>query len=536
MDNDRVYSDNLIDTAPQANVDVDSEKAVLCLCLKHDNALEKCGKSLVKEDFSDSRNACIYEHILSLYMESRKVDRYTVADYLESQGKDYAAGGRPYLYEIAEMVAVISNIDDYIASVVEKSRLRKISATLAKFSQIASQGKDSANSIINSSITELSGLIDNDDGVGFEKLDKILKDNLSQIKDIANGKGKKNVYTGFKYLDKMMGGMAPGSLNIIAARPGMGKTAFAINIAINVAILEGGNVNIFSLEMGKAEIGNRILAGRTSSSSKDLQTANLSQEKQDEVIRAIRELKNLKIWVEDKSDVTPITMRSKLQELKSSGKLGLVIVDYIQLMGSGIKRSGASRQQEITDISRELKLMAKDLDVPIIALSQLSRGAEKRDDHTPMLSDLRDSGAIEQDADTVIFIDRPDYYNKGDEKPEIADAHIILAKNRKGETGKVNMKWWGKKTTFFEEDREGDPQDPQSTGAAPKSSSPYTRTTDKASASSEYTFEEDDYATGTYDAPPESDPGDMGEDGMANPENDDFFNDSNNDFPSGMLE
>ena len=240
--------------------------------------------------------------------------------------------------------------------------------------------------------------------------------------------------------------------------------------------------------------------------------------------------------MDDKSDVNPITMRSKLKELKSSGRLGLVIVDYIQLMGSGINRSGASRQQEITDISRELKLMAKDMDVPIIALSQLSRGAEKREDHTPMLSDLRDSGAIEQDADTVIFIDRPDYYNKGEEKPEIADAHIILAKNRKGETGKVNMKWWGRKTMFFEEDREGDPKDPMATGAAPKSSSPYTRTTDKASASSEYSFEEDDYATGTYDAPPENDPGDMGGDDLSNPENDDFFNDSNDNFPSGMLE
>lgn len=536
MDNDRVYADNLIDTAPQPNVDVDSEKAVLCLCLMHDSALEKCGKSLVKEDFSDSRNACIYEHILSLYMESRKIDRYTVADYLEAEGKDYTAGGRPYLYEIAEMVAVISNIDDYIGSVVEKSRLRKLSASLSKFAQLASHGKDSSKAIISEAITELTSQIAEDDGVGFEKLDKILKDNLNQIKDIANGKGKKTINTGFNRLDMMMGGMAPGSLNIIAARPGMGKTAFAINIAVNVAILYGENVNIFSLEMSKAEIGNRVLAGRTNASSRDLQTANLSQERQDEVIRAIKELQSLKIWVDDQSSVNPITMRTKLKELKSSGKLGLVIVDYIQLMGSGISRAGSSRQQEIADISRELKLMAKDLETPVIALSQLSRGAEQRTDHTPMLSDLRDSGAIEQDADTVIFIDRPDYYNKGEEKPEIADAHIILAKNRKGQTGKVNMKWWGKKTTFFEEDREGDPSDPQKTGSAPKSSSPYTRTTDKASASSEYTFEEDEYATGAYDAPPESGYDDMEAEQISNPDNEDFFNDSNDNLPPGMLD
>lgn len=539
MDDDKLFSDNLIDPKGTPTVDIDSERAVLCLCLKHSKALEKCGRSLIKEDFADPRNACIFDSILALYMESRNIDRYTVGDALEDKGLMTKAGGRPYLYGIADMVAILANIDDYISNVVEKSRLRKIEQSLNKYQKLIASGKTSADSLIDQSVTELSALRGEDDGVGFERLDKILKDNLNTIKEVSSGKGKKNINTGFLYLDKKMGGMAPGSLNIIAARPGMGKTAFAINIATNVATMQQANVNIFSLEMSKAEIGNRVLASRTKTSSRELQQANLSEEKQLEVLNAIKKLQALNIYVDDKSDMTPVTMMSKLKELKTSGKLGLVIIDYIQLMSSGTNRSGANRQTEIADISRSLKLMAKEMEVPIIALSQLSRGAEKRDDHTPMLSDLRDSGAIEQDADTVIFIDRPDYYLKGEEKPEICDAHIILAKNRKGETGQIKLKWHGKKTLFFEEDRINDPVDPEKSGGMMRQKeSSYTRTTDSSSASSDYNFEEDNYAQAASDySPDDIPPEDINDipvdDNVANEE---FFDESHDDFPPGMMD
>ena len=523
---DRVYEDNLIDPTPVPNVDVDSERAVLCLCMSHDKALEKSAKNLTKDDFSDSRNQVIFEHIMSMYMESRKIDRYTIADYLEDNGRINAAGTREYLYGIADMVAVQLNIDDYIGSVVEKSRLRKINMAFTRFAQLSASGRQRADSIIDESVTELSSMRREDDTVGFEKLDKIVKDTLNYIKDVASGKVKKSVNTGFLKLDKKMGGMAPGSLNIIAARPGMGKTAFAINIATNVATMYGYPVNIFSLEMSKAEIGNRVLAARTKATARDLQSANVSQEVQDQILSAIKDLQDLKIYVDDTSNVTPVPMLSKLKELKASGKIGLVIVDYIQLMGAGTNRAGANRQSEIADISRSLKLMAKEMEVPVIALSQLSRGAEQRTDHTPMLSDLRDSGAIEQDADTVIFIDRPDYYNKdkSEEKQEINDANIILAKNRKGETGVVKLKWWGRRTMFFEPDENGNQEEPNARQSA------YTRTTDGDSASASYTFDQDDYAEGTYEPPEE--PEYNGE----NPDNDDFFNDSNDGFPEGMMD
>ncbi|SCW60477.1 replicative DNA helicase [Ruminococcaceae bacterium YRB3002] len=555
MSEDRYFSDNLMEPQQPANVDVDSERAVLCLCLKHEKALEKCGRSLVKDDFSDTRNSVIFEAIFSLYMESRRIDRYTVADLLEDKGLLGKAGGREYLYDIGDMVAVISNIDDYIGSVVEKSRLRKLNQTLARFVQMAASGRHKADAIIDQTVTELSGMRAEDDGIGFEKLDKILKDTFNTIREVSSGNAKRNVDTGFKYLDQKMGGMAPGSLNIIAARPGMGKTAFAINIATNVARSQHMNVNFFSLEMSKAEIGNRVLAAHCNTTSRDLQRANLPEEMQNEVLSAIKTLQDLNIYVDDKSDLNPVTMLSKLKELKSAGKLGLVIVDYIQLMGSGTNRAGANRQSEISDISRSLKLMAKEMGVPIIALSQLSRGAEKRDDHTPMLSDLRDSGAIEQDADTVIFIDRPDYYNK-EERKEIVDAHIILAKNRKGETGKVTLKWWGKKTLFFDEKEENSrPEDPEVTGAAKKSS--FTRTTSGAAASANFALEEEEYATGVDNGgpvpPPAPPPFDMDDPGMPPPppppepepedtlddlnaDNDEYFSDSHDDFPAGMMD
>jgi len=539
MDEDRSYPDNLIEPNSQINIDLDSERAVLSLCMRHEETLEKCSQRLVREDFSDKRNATIYGHILDLYMESRKIDRYTVADYIQDKGNIHAAGGREYLYEMAEMVAVKANLDEYINSVVGKSRLRQLSRLLSKYQTMANSGKQDAEEIIDGSVSELSQMRTDDGGAGFEKLDKILKDNLSMIKAVSSGQAKRNVKTGFNMLDKKMGGMAPGSLNIIAARPGMGKTAFAINIATNVARMEGINVNIFSLEMSKAEIGNRVLSGRTDVNSRELQQANLSKEKQDKILVAIKELQDLNIYVDDRSDVTPVTMMSKLKELKSAGKLGLVIVDYIQLMSSGTNRSGATRQSEISDISRSLKLMAKEMEVPVIALSQLSRGAEQRTDHTPMLSDLRDSGAIEQDADSVIFIDRPDYYKKddaGEEKPEITDAFIILAKNRKGETGTVKLKWWGRRTRFFEEDRKEDPQDPEGSGyaPAPKKESSFTRTTDSDSAASDYKFDGYD-GFGGEDPGPE-DPGSYEPEEYPNNNDDDFFDGSHDDLPPGMMD
>ncbi|MBR5740876.1 MAG: replicative DNA helicase [Clostridiales bacterium] len=500
--------------------DVETEKALLSLCIRNKEALDSAvGKRIVKENFSDKRNALIFEAITKLYMNNGSIDRFNVCEQLEKMGAINSAGGTEYVFAVANTASVASNADSYIESIREKSSMRQVVNTLKDLEKKASSGTNDVNDIIDLAVSRLTPIRENNDGVGFEGLNAILKRNINEIHAISSGKEKVNsVKTGFRGLDAMLGGFRPGTLNIIAARPGMGKTALVINIATNVAVHRNYNVNIFSLEMSKSEIGNRILASRASTTAKELQRAKISPEKEQELAKVFGELSGLPIYIDDNSDVSPVTMLSKCKDLKAKGMLGLVIVDYLQLMTMP-GRANSSRQQEISDISRSLKVLAKDMGVPVIALSQLSRGSEKRDDHTPMLSDLRDSGAIEQDADSVIFIDRADYYKK-DEVPEIQDAKLIVAKNRHGETGKVHVKWWGAKTLFFEENRKYDPVDPTTTGQQ----SSYTRTTSSEASASDYNFEDEE--------PPFAPVSD--EDVPVNEENEDFFADSNDSFPDGF--
>ena len=297
---------------------------------------------------------------------------------------------------------------------------------------------------------------------GFETIYDILKRTLQEIVDISKGKKERSVVrTGFHLLDKAIGGLRPGSLIIVAARPAMGKSAFVINIATNTAINYNTHVAFFSLEMSKAEIGNRILASRTDVSTYALQSADIKENDWEQIGKAMSLLTPAPFYIDDRSGINTIEMMAKCRQLKNENKLGLIIVDYLQLMNSAGNRGGGNRQQEISEISRSLKIMAKELQVPVIALSQLSRGAEYREDRRPLLADLRDSGAIEQDADMVMFIYRDKYYNNSTEKPPVEDAEIIIAKNRQGETKTVMVKWWARKTLFFEPDQPGQPGDPQ---------------------------------------------------------------------------
>ncbi|MCQ2532472.1 MAG: replicative DNA helicase [Saccharofermentans sp.] len=506
--------------------DLETEKALLALCIGKKEGLDKVVLNrIVKEDFADPRHSLIFETISELYVENGKIDRFNICNALESKGKLMAAGGNAYVFSVANTDGVMSNIDSYISIIREKSRMRSFVNTLSDLTKKAMSGRNSVNDLVDSGVGKFTEMRENDEGTGFEQLNSILRHNIEEIHNLSqNTGGIKAIKSGFRGLDNMLGGFRPGTLNIVAARPGMGKTALVINIAVNVASHRHYPVNIFSLEMSKSEIGNRILASRSNVSGKQLQRAKVSPDEEKELWKSVKELSDLPIFVDDTSTVTPGSMRSKCKELKNKGDLGLVIVDYLQLMSYG-ERANSSRQQEVSDISRSLKVLAKELEVPIIALSQLSRGTEKRgEDHTPMLSDLRDSGAIEQDADSVLFIDRPDYYKKDAEdiKP-IQDAKLIVAKNRHGETGSAPVKWWGAKTLFFEEDRRYDPQDPQATG-----------TQSKMSSSANYSYEAPDDGSNT--PPPEQPPFDMREDDIPpeNPDNESFFEDSNSDFPEGF--
>ncbi len=495
----RELKDNLTgnNSYPQ---DVTSERAILALCLKNKEIVDNIIKDkLLREDFYDERNGLIFSAMMELYTENMPIDPYTVCSVLEKKVEPRQklnnlerAGGNEYVLGIIDTYAVKASVVEYVNIVREKSKRRTYVKTLENMLKKAmDSGTDSTNDLVDATIGTLSSMREETVGVGFESLGSILKRNIQEIYEVSlNGKKNSAIRTGFRGLDFKLGGLRPGTLNILAARPGMGKTAFAINIATNVATFYHVPVNIFSLEMSKGEIANRILASKTSFSTKELQKAKLSPEKLHDVALAGDEMTGLPIYIDDNSGVNPVSMISSCKELQSQGHLGLVIVDYLQLMTLPGKGANYSRQQEISDISRSLKLLAKEMNVPVIALSQLSRGAEKRDDHTPMLSDLRDSGAIEQDADSVWFIDRNDYYKtEGDEKVsdnEVLDARVIIAKNRHGERGDVKLKWIGSRTLFFDPPKDSDPQESNYQGRQ----SSYTATVPESKSAANYQYED----------------------------------------------
>ena len=518
------YRDNLIDPEVDVLRDVGVEKALLALCMRNEKSvIDIVGNGLDASDFSDERNAYIYNAIMAMFYDNRKIDRFSVTDYMEKQATLDRVGGMMYVYGVADEVAVASNLQTYLKSIRENSERRKLIATVDNIRGRIIGGKLESGREVVYAISEISKLKRIEESKGFEPLNAILKRTLNNIKTEigTEGDGGK-VKTGFRKLDNMLGGLRPGSLNILAARPGMGKTALAINIASNVAA-NGIPVAIFSLEMSKEEIGNRLLSSCMDKPiNQILFSHRMSDNESRQLEAALQKLSDFPIIVDDNSDSNPYTMKSKLTELfaDSEKKPGLIIIDYLQLMtlpGYG-KRS---RNDEVSQISRSLKLLAKDFGVPIIALSQLSRGAAQRDDHTPQLSDLRESGSIEQDADTVMFIDRPDYYKKKEDgenanantdknADSVEDAYIYLEKNRHGATKRVKVCWIAKRTLFYEPDDY----------VADEKQSAYTRTQSQDDSSQNYSFENN--------APEPDEPEEPSDN---EPEEDDLFTDTNDGFP-----
>ncbi|MCR5616464.1 MAG: replicative DNA helicase [Saccharofermentans sp.] len=525
MSDNYEYRDNLIDPEEDANRDVGVEKALLALCMRNPKSvIQIVGNNLDASDFSDERNAYIYSAIISLFYENQKVDRFSVTHQLEKTGQLDRAGGLMYVYGVADEVAVVSNIDTYLDSIRDNSERRKLIATVNDIRTKILSGKLESGREIDYAISTLSELKRTEDSKGFETLKPILKRLMANIRTEIDTKGDGGkIKTGFRKLDNMLGGLRPGSLNILAARPGMGKTALAINIASNVAA-NGTPVAIFSLEMSKEEIGNRLLSSCMDKPVNQILFAHrMSDNESAQLDAALQKLSDFPIIVDDNSNSNPVTMKSKLTELFSdaSTRPGLIIIDYLQLITLP-NYGGRSRNEEVSQISRSLKVLAKDFGVPILALSQLSRGAAQRDDHTPQLSDLRESGAIEQDADTVMFIDRPDYYKKKEEGQEavdrnadiVEDAYIYLEKNRHGATKRVKVCWIAKRTLFYE---------PDDYVAEESQASPFKRTQSQESSAQDYNFDR----SGTEPQEP-AEPEEAPDEG---PEDDGIFTETNDDFP-----
>ncbi|MCQ2533936.1 MAG: replicative DNA helicase [Clostridia bacterium] len=591
---DREFGDNLIENNAALNegspssrslpCDIISEKAILQLCMANPDIVSVvAGKKLKSEDFYDSRNQLIFIAISDIYMSGKRADFISVSNELSNKGKLNQAGGTNYLYEVANFMAVASNIDAYIDYVKDKSRSRQLINYLGDLTKLAYDDKNEASTIIDTAVGGLSSMRDAGTS-GLTSLGAQIRENLQELHDITTGKKKiVKIRTGFKGLDFHLGGLKPGALYIIAARPGMGKTSLAINIATNAALNYNETVCFFSLEMSKKELANKILITRSNVDGKKLQRAETTPAEEQELASSLTELARIPFYIDDDSQTNPITMRSKLKQKMANGGVSVVVVDYIGLMTMPNIGKNTSRQQEIADISRNLKLLAMELQVPVIALSQLSRGAEQREDHTPMLSDLRDSGAIEQDADAVIFIDRDSYYrDKTDKKKtndknsdgdgdkdtnsnqnssndsEVLDAKIIVAKNRAGSTGTCKVLWIPKKTLFVDPVRDnGEPPE----GYMSKVSA-FSRTTDAASASGNYSFEEppmpeEPYVPSDSDVPPQYDegippfeefgepqfvpdevPSGIGEEPGGEPinmDNEEFFADSHSELPPDFM-
>ncbi len=511
------YDENLLDMNDDRGMaDVGVEMALLALCMRNEKSvIDVVGKGLEAGDFSDWRNASIYTAIMNLFYEGKSVDRFTVSSTLEKTPDFARMNGLTYIYNVADTVASKSSLNEYVNELRSKSQLRRLDNTLSEIKGMVSKGDKTADYLADHAIAEISKLKSGESTSGVEQLSSILKNAVENITQEINGESGKKVKTGFKRLDNSLGGLHPGSLNILAARPGMGKSALAINIASNVAAT-GTPVVFFALEMSKIEIANRLLSACMDRPVNEiLYSRKMDKRDSAQLENALEKLSGFPIYVDDTAGSNPLSIKSKITGLNSRPESapGLIIIDYLQLMTMPGK--SGSRNEEVSQITRSLKVLAKELNIPIIALSQMSRRAAKDEDHTPQLSDLRDSGSIEQDADTVMFIDRPSYYNKGSDTPKSDDAvetaYIYLEKNRHGSTNRIKVCWIPKKTLFIEQDKNM-PEEP---------SSPYTRTQSSDSASQDHHFEEPAMEPDPNDIPPE-------------PE-DSFFDDMNEEFPSGFM-
>ncbi|MEA4888830.1 MAG: replicative DNA helicase [Clostridiaceae bacterium] len=438
-----------------------AEQSVLGCALSGERPLAEITAILKTDDFYRPDHRLIYEAICALYLDSKPVDIITVSDYLESRSQLTKSGGLSYISSLPDLAPVVANAAHYADLVRQKAILRRLIGTMNEVTGLCYEEKEQADVLLDIAAKRIYEIRENRDATGFESLKDIMGRTVNELAAIARGKPRENiVLTGFHSLDRILGGLRPGGLIIVAARPAMGKSAFALNIAQKAATLHHVPAAVFSLEMSKEEIGNRILSSQSLVNAKSLNTGDLQTEDWEKIARALPPLYAAPVYIDDRSGTSVMEMMSKCRQLKLENKLGLIIIDYLQLMsGNGSGRSD-NRQQEISEISRSLKIMAKELSVPIIALSQLSRACEMRSDKKPLLSDLRDSGAIEQDADVVIFLYRDHYYATDQTPMETEDAEIIIAKNRQGATGSVQLHWWPKYTLFFEQDDGRVPSEP----------------------------------------------------------------------------
>ena len=431
---------------------IEAESSVLGGLLLDNNAWDRVGDLLVEGDFYRYEHRLIFTAIAGHINASKPADVITVYEKLQSQGKADDIGGLAYLNSLAQYVPSASNIRRYAEIVRERGILRKL---VTASDEIATNAFNTEGRPVDKILDEAEQKIFNigEEGSrmkqGFQGMDTLVVDLLDRVQEMAdNPNDITGVPTGFIDLDRMTSGLQAGDMVVLAARPSMGKTALAVNIAEHVAVNEGLPVAIFSMEMGAAQLAVRVVGSIGRIDQNHLRTGKLTDDEWPRLTEAIEKLRNVSLHIDETPGLTPTELRANARRLaRQCGKLGLIVVDYLQLMSGSASSQGENRATELGEISRGLKMLAKELQCPVIALSQLNRSVETRTDKRPMMSDLRESGAIEQDADIIMFIYRDDYYNKDSKEPNVAE--VIIGKQRNGPTGTVKL-YFQKNQTRFE--------------------------------------------------------------------------------------
>ncbi len=420
--------------------DLDAEKSLLGALMLSDGALADVLTVIKPADFYDERHQFIFQAMIDLYDKHQPVDLLTLTNELRAQKKLRGVGGAPYLTELSNFTPAASHARSY-AEIIEKAatRRRLIRAGTA-IAEKAYEDDANAQDLIGDAERELFEVSDKIIKSDYVSMDTLLADAFDRIEELQKNKGAlRGLKTGFHDLDKKTAGLQKGDLVIIGARPAMGKTTFAQNIAYNVADINKKGVLFFSMEMAANEIVDRMISDVSGVDNWKMRTGNLSDEEFSRIGEALGEMDEIPIFIDDTSSMTVVELRNKARRAMHDHQIGVVIVDYLQLI-SGSDRYRGNRVQEVTEISRGLKTLARELEIPVIALAQLSRNVTDRDDPRPVLSDLRESGSIEQDADLVMFLHRPDYYKQHDEGYE--ETHItelLIAKHRHGAVGKIEL-------------------------------------------------------------------------------------------------
>ena len=442
-------NENIISRMPPS--DSQAEQAVLGSMMVDKEAVNTVIEILKPEDFYKAEHEEIFRAMVDLYNRGEPIDLLTLKAQLELRGKYDTVNGFEYLVSLNNPVYSIANAESYAKIVEEKSILRQLIAGSNEITKMSYEGNEEVEYILERAEQNVFAISENKSQKTYSLIRDVLDSTFENLEKLAlNDSSLVGITSGFTDLDRKTLGFCPGQLIVVAARPGMGKSSFMLNIATNAAIKANKAVVYFSLEMSKEELAGRILASEALVDSQKIRSGKLEDNEWESLTNASGLVADAKIILDDSVGYTPTELRARCRKLKMEHDIGLIVIDYLQLMNAGSK-GFTSRQQDISDISRSLKMLAKELGVPIIAASQLSRAAESREDHRPLLSDLRESGAIEQDADIVLFIYRDEMYNKETEKRNIAE--IIIAKNRAGEVGTVELSWLGQYTKFGNLDR-----------------------------------------------------------------------------------